>query len=298
MGFLKKLGSRMAGSRQPGGKRSRAVIPVGIGLAAIALLLNLGLTKFVVQGYLQQDGFAVPQNTLSALVHDADASGEVSLVPVHVGDAVYVRVIGSRDYFIGEDKRPISSSYPIYIRDGQVLYFLDGDQRMVTGEWETLTSYDGLYLSDGVTFNADNTQADLERILLVRTDVGYIVAQQAEVTSALRSVSIPMNAVCGFFESEIVFYSYRSGTMVGSSVQMAAGATIEIDGVIYGYRDFLERLGLWEEEKTEQPPATTPPVETPSIEPSPTPEPSAPAPAVTVPPVEPSAPRRLRPRRM
>ena len=262
MGFLKKLGGRMEARRQPGGKRSRAAIPVGAGLTAIALLLNLGLTQFMILGYLQQDGFAVPQNTLAALLRSSDAAGTVPLVSVEMGEAIYARAIGSRDYFIGEDKRSISNGYPIYIRDGLVLYFLDGSLRMVTGDWGSINGYDGLYLSDGVTFNADNTQADLERILMVQVDGGYILAQEAKVSSALRSTTMPMNAACAFFETEIVFYSYREGVMTGDRIQMAEGATIEIDGVIYAYQDFLERLGLWAEapEKLVEIPEEQPPL--------------------------------------
>ena len=144
MNPLKNLIHRKPASRTAGRKNVTALAPLGVGMAVVALLMNLGLTQFLVRSYLAQDGFAVPTNSLSALLRGADDSGEVSLLEVEMGDAVYTRALGSRDYFIGEDKKAVSSGYPVYTREGQVLYFLDDSLKMVTEEWEALGSYDGL----------------------------------------------------------------------------------------------------------------------------------------------------------
>ncbi|MDD6160132.1 MAG: hypothetical protein PUB51_03250, partial [Oscillospiraceae bacterium] len=283
MNPFRKLNRRKSRTRAPGGRLVSLFLPLGAGVVVAALMINLGLTQFLVRGYLGEDGFAVPQGSLSGQLRSDDASGVVSLLKVEMGDAVYTRAIGSNGYFVGEEKTAISSGYPLYTRDGQVLYFLDDSLNMVTQGWDVLGSYDGLYLSDGVTYNADNTQADLDRVLLVQVDGGYQLAQKAVITSAMHGNTIPMNAVCAFGKTEIVYYSYLNNTLEGHSLRMAEGATITIGEDTYSYEDFLKRLGLWEEQPAKEPelpePTSSP---EPSEEPGPSvvPEPStSPAPS-------------------
>ncbi len=115
---------------------------------------------------------AVPQSSLTGLLTNEDAEGAVQLVSVNMGEAYYARSSDVSTYYVGEEKMGISTGYPLYSRGGQVLCFIDNKMKLVTADWETLDTYDGLYESDGVTFNADNSQADIEEVILVRVDGG------------------------------------------------------------------------------------------------------------------------------
>ncbi|NCB62114.1 MAG: hypothetical protein EOM52_00620 [Clostridia bacterium] len=250
------------------GKRGPAV-SVFCAAALIALLMCLSLGQLVVKAYLIQDGFAVPADTLDSLLRSGEP-GSVALVSVDMGEAVYTRSLGNGTYYVGEEKRAISADYPLYTQSGQVLAFLNDASQMITSDWDALTSYEGLYLSDGVTFNADRSQADIAEVLLVRVNGGYLTAQAAEVNTAGRTVKIPMNSVCVFDRDGVLFYAYEKGSLLATKTSVAPGATIAVGPHSYGYLDFLEKLGLWEEEN----PAVTPqPIPAASEEPTPSPTP-------------------------
>ncbi|MBR0310814.1 MAG: hypothetical protein IJQ98_00315, partial [Oscillospiraceae bacterium] len=204
----------------------------------------------------------MPQSSLTGLLTNEDAEGAVQLVSVNMGEAYYARSSDVSTYYVGEEKMGISTGYPLYSRDGQVLCFIDNKMKLVTADWETLDTYDGLYESDGVTFNADNSQADIEEVILVRVDGGYAVAEETEVEVIKNApVVIPMNSACSFRETEIVYYSLVESAMLGSRLEVPSGAVITIGGNSYTYLDFLKNLGIWEE-KNEQ-------LTEPEIEPTP-----------------------------
>ena len=243
-----------------------------LGLAVVAVLLSLGMTSFRFMGYITEDSFAVPEGALTELLA-AGEQGTLALADLKMGDEIYKRDINSRGYYIGETKRGISDGYPLYTRSGQVLYFMDDRLLLVTDEWETLSTYEGLHLSNGVTFNADQSQADIETVILAQVEGGYAVAQPAVTTVEQMETHIPMNAVCAFEPEEIIYYSYNTGALRGASTSMPLGSTITIGDQTWLYRDFLEKLNLWEEEaetwtpehpEPEEPEEPAPPEETPS----------------------------------
>ena len=110
-----KLQSGMDALMQSGLARGKfgLWLPVGAALFLVVLLLNLGLTQFLLKGYLAQDGFAVPQGSLDTLLKKKDDTGAVQLENLTLGEAVYTRGQGSGDYYVGEDKVRISSGYPL-----------------------------------------------------------------------------------------------------------------------------------------------------------------------------------------
>ncbi len=250
----KSRGYRRAVGRVSGG--SGLAMAAVSALGVVAALLCLGLTQFSALAYLAQDGYAVAPDTLSKSLRN-QTQDIIVLERADMGEAVYTRAVSGETYFIGEDKREISAGYPLFTQSGQVLYFLDDSLKMVTTQWETLPSYEGLRLSDGVTFNADRSQADIAEVALVQVNGGYQVARETTVTGAGRTAHIPMNAVCAFGEESILYYSYDRGVLSGASVTVAPGGTITVGENTYGYLDFLERLGLWARRETAVPPTTT-----------------------------------------
>lgn len=241
---IKKLPIKSESKRKGNTGRPKPLVSILAAVVLAAMLLTLGLTRFTQVGFTAQDGFAVPQDELTRLLKDGE-TGNVTLKSVAAGEALYTRTL-SDDYYIGDDKDAISGGYPLFARGGNVLYFLDDSLKMVTEDWTVLSSYDGLYLSDGTTFNADRSQADIDEVLLVQVQGGYQVASETVLGGAISDTTIPMNSVCAFSEDKVLFFDYEKGNLVGSSVDVQQNATITIGEHTYDYKDFLEKLGLWE----------------------------------------------------
>lgn len=236
------------------GIKLKSLIPVISAIVVAGAMLNLGLTQFDTYGYLAEDSFAVPQNTLSTALRSGETDDKVKLLSVEMGETVYTRLLSSSDYFIGDEKKPVSSGYPLFARNGQVLYFINDEFNLVTNKWEKLGSYDGLYLNDGVTYNAGSSRADLNEVMLVEVENGYQVAQETKLISSSNETTIDMNSVCAFSESEIVYYSVdKNNTLVGNKIPVAEGASIEIGDNSFSYLEFLEKLGLWREKPEKVP---------------------------------------------
>ena len=225
----------------------KPLIPFLAALVVAAVLLTLGLTQFTQAGYLAQSGFAVSGDELGRLLKSGE-TGNVCLASVDMGDALFVRSLSRNTYYVGDEKTEINAGYPVFAREGQLLYFLDDSLSMVTENWEVLGTYEGLYLSEGTTFNADRQQADIDRGLLVMVDGGYLLAQEASLSGLLADTRLPMNSICVFGEDSILLYTYQNGNLTGEKITVRSGAKITIGGETYEYLEFLEKLGLWEKE--------------------------------------------------
>ena len=227
--------------------KMQLIVPGTIGVVVAALLLNLGLTNFSVKGYLYDEGYAVPQDKLYAALNNDSILESIALVPVSAGDVIYTRAMGGKDYYVGESKTPVSSSYPVFARNGQVLYFIDDSIALVTSDWDVLGTYDGLSLTNGITFNTDNSRADIAEILLAKVSGGYIAAREINLYNNVASGRIPMNSVCDFTEDRILYFSYDDGMLTGHYLSVPLNANISVGDHEYTYLDFLKKLGLWTE---------------------------------------------------
>ena len=205
------------------------LIPFLAALVVAAVLLTLGLTQFTQAGYLAQSGFAVSGDELGRLLKSGE-TGNVCLASVDMGDALFVRSLSRNTYYVGDEKTEINAGYPVFAREGQLLYFLDDSLSMVTENWEVLGTYEGLYLSEGTTFNADRQQADIDRVLLVKVDGGYLLAQEASLSGLLADTRLPMNSICVFGEDSILLYTYHNGNLTGEKITVRSGAKITIGG--------------------------------------------------------------------
>ena len=211
-----------------------SLVTAGIsGVLLVAILLNVGLTGFQVMAYLAEDGYAVAQGSVTELLQREDTVPVVDMIQVNMGEALYTRAFGSNEYFVGENKVSISDGFPVFTRSGQVLYFLNNETNFVTSEWNKLNTYEGLYESDGVTFNADSSQADLDEILLVQVAGGYVVAQESALKTPVRRETVAMNSICAFREDKVLFYSFADSALRGESVPMTADSEISIGNHTY-----------------------------------------------------------------
>ena len=219
-------------------------IPMGLGVIAVAILLILGISNFKFEFNLEEDGYAIPTTTVLSTL-DTSSQESAPLYKFKTGDSIYSQNGNLGKHFIGEEKEGISARFPMYTRNGQVLYFIDDSTPIITNEWTTLDSYEGLRLSDGETFNADNSRADLDEIILVDVDYGYQVAQETKISTDYSSKTIAMNTICEFGESRIDCFEYNNGHIDSYAINVGRGSNISIGDNKYTYEEFLQNIGVW-----------------------------------------------------
>ena len=202
---------------------------------------------------------------------EAEEVKELESTAFEASETVYVR--GGKLY-LGENKVPLSSAYPFFVNDGSAVYCINGNTTAITEEFDYVSTYEGLYISNGISFNQDMERAYREDFLLLQLSNGLFL-NSMELTlkkSDLPGVTLPGNSVISFFENELRYYSLdKDGMFRLTSVSgLTENSKIIINNVSYSYYDFLDRLGLYEvvEELVEITPEPTP---TPTPIPTPTP---------------------------
>ena len=195
-------------------------------------------------GIMNEEGFAMPASAgIVQSLAGGGSSEPISLVKVQYEDVIYSSLTG---YYVGQDRQQIDLTYPLYTNGGAGLHFLGDDVWLITPNVDLYQSFDGLYLSNGATYNSDMTQADEgeEFIFLALSNGLYMNAQQAVFTNALGSTVIPINSILRLSEDSICWYEQKNGTMASHSEKAVFGATITIGEHTYQYIDLLDALGL------------------------------------------------------
>ena len=106
-------------------------------------------------------------------------------------------------------------------------------------------SYDGLYVSDGISYNADMTQADGGEFILLALSSGlYMNVQQAVLETKLGATTIPINSILSLREDGLRWYEQKNGTIAYQENTSVYEATLTIGRHTYDYADLLDALGL------------------------------------------------------
>ncbi|MFI3238521.1 MAG: hypothetical protein R3Y47_10930 [Lachnospiraceae bacterium] len=213
----------------------------------VGILLSLQMSEFVLQGYVPIDSYAIQNEEIAELLADGDTSSVIDLLYIEHGTEYFSQLLNKDTLYLGDEKTEFYTGYPMFDASGQLLYFLDDQGTMITNEWEKLSSYSGLYLSDGTTFNENLMQADIDTVLMVQVTGGYQLAQDTVLFNNAVEYEIPMNAIVVFSEDTINYYAFLDGALVGETISVPTSAYISIGADTYLYIDFLERLGLWED---------------------------------------------------
>ena len=191
---------------------------------------------------MDDEGYAMPAEAGIAQSLAGDGSGPVSLVEVRYDDIIYSSLSG---YYVGENRKKIDLTYPLYTNGGTGLRFLSDENWLVTTEADLYQTFDGLYVREGLSYNADMTQADEgEFIMLALSNGLYMNAQQAVFTNPLGKTVIPAGSILSMDERAICWYEQKNGTLGYCSEEAVFNATISFGSHTYGYLDLLDALGL------------------------------------------------------
>lgn len=237
-----------------------------IAMGGIALVLIIASIFFIVSGgynaklVLVNDGFFVGEQVHDCL-YATDESAVVTSIPAITAsqsDIVYEK---SGKFYVGNDYTPISPNYPYVINNGSAVMFTSGVDKLITGSFEYVDSYENLYMSGGVTYNTDMERAYREDFILVDAGNGlYMNADALTVGGSLTTAGeIPVHSFIRFMEDEIDYYYYSGDALLFNRIApVSKVANISLGGFNYTYIEFLEKLGLYTERKVKEQISPTP----------------------------------------
>ena len=213
-----------------------AIIILMICVSAIVL----GTTRAF--GVIDTEGYAIPADAGIVRALAGEGSAPIPLAQLHRDDEIYKAATGC---YVGADRKKIDLAYPLYTNGGTGLRFFGEDNWLLTADVDLFKSYNGLYVSDGVSYNADMTQADdAEFILLALGNGLYMNVQQAVFENRLERAVIPINSILSLREGSIAWFEQNNGTLSYHEVQSVFEAAITIGEHTYNYTDLLDALGL------------------------------------------------------
>lgn len=236
---------------------------------------------------VESEGRAVADDTMLRILTDEDMNVDDSGVkelqsePVAASDTIYER--GGKLY-LGEDKKQLSFAYPFFVNNGTAVFCINESAMAVTDEFDFVPTYQGLYISEGISFNQDMERAYREDFLFLHLSNGLFL-NTMELTvnkSDLPGNTLASNSVLTFYEDEVRYFSLdENGVFRLTSVTgLTEESFVRINGKEYDYYDLLERLGIYEKEvlfeevvKATLTPAPTPTAKVnpkPTITPTPT----------------------------
>ena len=144
-------------------------------------------------GTMEDEGFAIPADAGIARALTSGGSTPVRLAEIHRDDVIYKSLAGC---YVGDKREKIDLTFPLYTNGGTGLRFLDEENWLLTTDVDLFRSYDGLYVSDGISYNADMTQADGGEFILLALSSGlYMNVQQAVLETKLGATTIPINSI-------------------------------------------------------------------------------------------------------
>ncbi len=189
-----------------------------------------------------EDGYMVPSSpNVNNLLSVASAE-RVGLEKINKDDVLYTSLL---NYYIRDGRKEVDMSYPIYTNGGATIKFTGDENWLISNDINLLSSYEGLYLTGGNTFNEDLSLADGDEFILLTLDNGlHINAQEAVFKGPLGDLFIPANSIIKFDHSYIRFYSFDNEVLVYNEQDAVFDAEIMIGDNTYIYKDLVTALGI------------------------------------------------------
>ena len=218
-------------------------------IAIFMVLFFVQSHTYEVSSYVEEDGYAFPSYDFNSILTDQKVlskNQKVGMVSLSYDDIVYSQL---GKFYVGDKKEKINLDYPLIVRENKVMRFMNSGAYFISNDFEFESAYEGVYLSDGTTFNTDGTQIDEDRFILVQLKDGLMMNHQNMVVeTTLESYEIPMNSMISFNEDFINYYAYDEGSYVFQAIRGLQNAIIRIDGMSMKYTDFLKKLKIVKED--------------------------------------------------
>ena len=126
---------------------------------------------------------------------------------------------------------------------------------LITSDFSTLNTYDGLYVVDGHSYNRDREQADPDEFIFIKSPGGlFLNVQDMQIRSSAQEQKIPSNSLLNLTEEGVSWYAFDGGMYRYGQYLDVMQAEVTIGSVTMPYRELVSRLlGLMETENEGKP---------------------------------------------
>ncbi len=228
-------------------------MPMFILIGLIAMIVIIAIIYYVFLRYspeqiITYSGYAIEGKTMAENLKSSEISNidqYLNLIEVKENDLLYKKL---NSYYIGEnDKKEIDINYPMYINDGDTLFNISKNTKLITVNYEEVEGYPEFMLTGGVMYNGvDLTRADGNKYIFLKSeDEIYTNVQAIKIKTATNEYEIKEYSNIYFTEEAITYYEMQDGYMEYKRIaDIDNNSEIEVNGEILTYKIFLERLGI------------------------------------------------------
>ena len=157
--------------------RNTKNMPMFILIGLIAMIIIIAVIYYVFLRYspeqiITYSGYAIEGKTMAENLK-SDGSGEIeqylNLIEIKENDLLYKRL---NSYYIGEDdKKEVDINYPMYINEGNTIFNISRNTKLITVNYEEVEGYPEFMLTGGVMYNGgDLTRADGNQYLFIKSE--------------------------------------------------------------------------------------------------------------------------------
>ncbi len=238
--------------------RNTKNMPMFILIGLIAMIIIIAVIYYVFLRYspeqiITYSGYAIEGKTMAENLKSSEISNieqYLNLVEVKENDLLYKRL---NSYYIGEDdKKEVDINYPMYINEGNTVWNLSQNTKLITVNYEEVEGYPEFMLTGGVMYNGgDLTRADGNQYLFIKSeDDIYINVQKINIQTASNEYEIKEYSNIYFTEDAITYYEMQDGYMQYKKItDIDNNSEITIKGETLTYKTFLEKLGVIQSEE-------------------------------------------------
>ena len=129
------------------------------------------------------------------------------------------------------------------------LYSFSDEMDLITSDFSTLNTYDGLYVADGHSYNQDREQADPDELIFMKNPGGlFLNVQDMIIRSAVQEKTIPVNSLMELKPEGVAWYSFEDGSYRYGQYQDVIQAEVTVGSVTMPYGELVARLKGLEED--------------------------------------------------
>lgn len=225
----------------------KAVVDMRMLLAVFAVVLVvMGLFAYsfrqIQAGFVEEDGYLVTSRDIYDRLKGGPAEEEKNILLAGVSRDTQLFERAGKSY-VGEEMEEYEADYPMYANDGASLHFLNDSASLVTEEFELLTTYKGMYVAGGNSYNQDREQADAETIFFVKLKNSlYENSLPMTLKKTSEETIATSNSIVFFGDENLRFYSMKNGVLTYQAIDDVDGLTVTIGGHTYTYKELLDLL--------------------------------------------------------
>ncbi len=217
-----------------------------IALAAviIAVLIFASYCQPKIIGFLDNDVFAITGNALSRnLLKEEVLPKKATIEPKEFKALEPLYQLG-KSLYVGEKRSKLNIVYPLFVNDSSALLNLNDQAKLVTPDFRCMSTYYGLYVSDGVSYNTDGERADVEEFILQQLqNKMYINTKVMQVHTIRGNFQVAMNGIINFLKDSIRYYALEDGKFYYHQIKyMDEQARVTFGDWEYPYYEFLDKI--------------------------------------------------------